>query len=515
MIRVFVLWLASCLEESAVLKEHTLPPTIGHNRGLRAAALGFVAVVFLMAGLFIAAGLDFTPGTAAQMGTNVSQTGMFPVVERDGELESPFVAVVDRVKDAVVNISARSLEAELPWWHRQPFYSTSSGSGFFFREDGYVLTNNHVVAQAEELTVRTAAGYEYDAILVGRDPETDLAVLRIQPEERVTVIPFGDSDALKVGDWAIAIGNPFPQHGLDRTVTVGVISAKGRANLSFGRETPQYQNYIQTDASINPGNSGGPLLNLRGEVIGVNAAISSPTGSSVGIGFAVPINIARSIVPDLIADGEVSRGWLGVWLGGDVTEREARRQGLDRVRGVVIDSVLDDSPAKRAGIEPGDIVTAFNNQEVESQRQFVALVSTVREGDVVPIQVHRDGVKLDLTTAIADRAMYEAATRQDGNNSAARTWMGMELIPFLPEVAQALSIEYVDGLYVRRVYPGSPADNASITRGTIILSVEDVSVKSLEDLDVARRNLPRDRRKIPLIVQGPDGTIERKVIRFE
>jgi serine protease Do len=496
------------------LNKHFFPLSTTNNKSRKALTVVLVVVICLLIGLVISANFDLSPPTVAQAPTNIAQTGLFPVVERAGQYESPFVEVVEKVQKAVVNISARSRGEIVPWWFRGSNYSTSYGSGFFFREDGYILTNNHVVKEAVRLNVRTASGYEYEAELVGADPETDLAVLKVEPEEEITTIPFGDSDALKVGDWAIAIGNPFPQQGLDRTVTVGVISAKGRSNLRFGQGTPQYQYYIQTDASINPGNSGGPLLNLQGECVGVNAAISTPTGGSVGIGFAIPINLARAIVPDLIAHGKPHRGWLGVYLS-NVTERDAKRQGLDAVKGVKIDSVISGSPAERAGIKRGDIIVGFNEQPVEDINQLSVLVSTIDRGMPVPVELVRNGEQLTLTTIIADRDTFLASmeSSEDRDDFQAIEWMGMELMNFTPDIAQALSIDYVDGLYVRRVYAGTPSDRASITQGTIILQIAKKTTKSLEDAKNVIRKLPRDTDRIALIVQEPDGTIARKVIR--
>ncbi|MBD3403707.1 PDZ domain-containing protein [candidate division GN15 bacterium] len=474
-----------------------------------------MAVVCTIFGLILASQIDLTPSTVAEMPVNVGQTGAFPVVERDGEMESPFVAVVESVQDAVVNISARTKEEDVPWYFQGRGFGTSSGSGFFFREDGYILTNNHVIEDAVEVVVRTSTGYEYEARVVGRDKETDLAVVKVEPEEPITVIPFGDSEALKVGDWAIAIGNPFPQQGLERTVTVGVISAKGRTNLRFGADTPRYQNYIQTDASINPGNSGGPLLNLRGECIGVNAAISSPTGSSVGIGFAIPINLARAIVPDLIQSGKAARGWLGVWLS-PLTEREAKRQGLSAVRGVRIDSVFENSPAEQAGVRQGDIVIGFNEKEVLNSNQFSVLVSTVRAGQSVPIDVVRDGEEKRLRTTVVDREQFLASMDEpptETGRTPTREWLGMELVSFTPQMARDIGIQHVDGLYVIRVYPGTPADRASITEGTIVLQVNNEPVASLTDIREQVGTLERSRTHIPFIVQEPDGSIARKVIR--
>ncbi|MCK4607775.1 MAG: trypsin-like peptidase domain-containing protein [candidate division Zixibacteria bacterium] len=497
------------------MEQRFFPQTSKRKKRPRFFSLGIVAFVFTLCGILIAPHLRFADGDILGPVVPVSGAGLYPLVDRDGELESPFVSVVENVQDAVVNISARSREERVPWWYQGPNYSTSSGSGFFFREDGYILTNNHVIQDAMTMTVSTASGYQYEAKLVGADPQTDLAVLKVEPEEEITVIPFGDSDDIKVGDWAIAIGNPFPQQGLDRTVTVGVISAVGRSNLRFGRETPDYQNYIQTDASINPGNSGGPLLNLRGEAIGVNAAISSPTGGSVGIGFAIPITLARAVVPDLIATGKASRGWFGVWFH-DVTQREAKRQGLDAVKGVTVDSVFAESPAEKAGVLADDIIVSFNNQPVDNAGRLSVLVSTAsRDESTMPVEVVRDGETVMLHTIVTDRdAFLSSLAEADAgpDDFQVSVWAGMELLTFTPDIARAVGLKHVDGVYVRRVYPGSKADFASINRGTIILQVDDVPVKSLEDIEKVANELRRARR-IPLIVQEPDGTIARKVIR--
>jgi S1-C subfamily serine protease len=475
-------------------------------------SLALVALAGIVFGVIIASHLDLAPSSTAQVPTNIAQTGAFPVVERDGEVESPFVAVVEAAADAVVNVSARTRDEDMPWWGHP--YGTSSGSGFFFRSDGYILTNNHVVADAINVVVRTASGYDYEAKVVGRDRDTDLAVLKVEPQEEITVLPFGDSENIKVGDWTIAIGNPFPQIGLDRSVTVGVISAKGRTDLRFGSDTPLYQDYIQTDASINPGNSGGPLLNIRGQVIGVNAAISSPTGSSVGIGFAIPINIARAIVPDLIEKGRASRGWLGVWLS-NISEREAKRQGLEAVRGVRIDSVFVNSPAEQAGIRRGDIVVEFDDKEVINTSQFSVLVSTIRSGQSVPVEILRDGDRTRLSTTLVDRDQFLASVGNTAQQARARTysWLGMELATFTGNMARDIGIPHVEGLYVLRVYPGTAADRASITEGTIVLQINNQPVENLAQAREQGEALARSRSRIPLLVQEPDGSIARKVIR--
>ncbi|HSG98768.1 MAG TPA: trypsin-like peptidase domain-containing protein, partial [candidate division Zixibacteria bacterium] len=356
------------------MPEHHSTPTNDSHRssGRRSATpivrLGVVAVSFTLVGMLIATQMDFTaPSVASPPLSNV--TGALAPVGSNGGA-SPFVPVIERVSGAVVSVSGDRYEQN--WFGGGTRKSKSSGTGFFFRPDGYVLTNNHVVDGTEDIEVTTAAGFRYEARLVGLDPATDLAVLKVDTDDHIAHIPFGDSDSIKVGEWAIAIGNPFPQQGLFGSVTVGVISALGRAGLNFGGESPDYQNYIQVDASINPGNSGGPLLNINGEAIGVNSAISSPTGASVGIGFAVPINIARAIIPDLIAYGEVKRGWLGVSMG-MVTPADARRLQLDQVKGVVVERVIGNSPAESAGLRVDDIIYEYNGHEVSNPSQFSIL----------------------------------------------------------------------------------------------------------------------------------------------
>lgn len=493
---------------------------------IRWSNIGALAVTFTLIGIIIASNLHLSTSTVAQVNPEISateastETGAWPVIERNGRYESPFVRVVELVQAAVVNISSRTRGEDIPWFAHPGVTGTSSGSGFFFRKDGYILTNSHVVKDAVTITVRTATGYEYEAELIGIDPQTDLAVIKVEPEDEVTIIPFGDSDDLRVGDWAVAIGNPFPQQGLDRTVTVGVISAKMRSNLRFGPETPRYQNYIQTDAAINPGNSGGPLLNLRGECIGVNAAISSPTGSSVGIGFAIPINIARAIVPDLIATGRVSRGWLGVWLS-NVTEKNAKQLGLHAVQGVRIDSVFQGSPADGAGIRSGDVVTSFNNKEVLNSSQFMVLVSTVKGGDSVPIEVIRRRKNLKLSVTVADQETYFAASqgsptgqKRKNDSKPIHRWLGMELLTFTAEMADDISIDFVEGVYVTRVRPGSAADRASITEGTIIRQVNKRPVGTVADVLKVAKDVAGSSRKIPFIVIEPDGAVARKVVRL-
>ncbi len=370
------------------------------------------------------------------------------------------------------------------------------------------------MANARKVMVSTSSGYQYEAQVAGADPQTDLAVLKVNPEEKVTFIPFGNSDQIKVGDWAVAIGNPFPQQGLDRTVTVGVISAKGRTNLRFGEESPRYQDYIQTDASINPGNSGGPLLNLKGEAVGVNAAISSPSGGSVGIGFAIPINLARAIVPDLISTGKISTGWLGIWLA-DVSQAQAKKLGLDAVRGVYVDSVFNGSPADQAGIRQGDVLTRFNGQDVNDAGQLMVMIATAPKEKTSDIELVRSGNHMTVSPIIVDGEKYRQAHSQQfqAANPQSVNWLGMELVNFAPNIAQQIGIDYMPGVYVNRVARGSRADIGGIHPGAIITAVDNVEIKSLDDLKKVADGLRARKTAIPFLVVDPSGSIEYKTVR--
>ena len=480
-------------------------------------------VSFVILGLFctflgfiIASNLDFTAKSSAQMSSDP-----YPItVDANGNHCSPFVGVVEKVTDAVVHISA---EYDVQSRYRDEVYfkffgipqepSKSFGSGFFFREDGYILTNNHVVNGAQRVYVRTSSGYRYEATIIGADPQTDLAVLKVDAEEEIDFIPFGNSNDIRVGDWAIAIGNPFPEQGLDRSVTVGVISAKGRSNLRFGEGTPRFQDYIQTDASINPGNSGGPLVGLDGKAIGVNAAISSPTGASVGISFAIPINLARSIVPDLIATGRVSRAWLGVYLS-EITEAEARMQGLSAVKGVGIESVFDGSPAAEAGITHGDILVDFNGQEILDIDNFSVLVATAPKNQEVQIGLMRRGKYMAVEAIPVDRNQYQLAHSEQFSNPTDRlSWLGMDLLNFNADIARQIGSEYFPGIYINRVTRGSQAYRSGILPGSVITQIDNNEIKNLIELQAIAEQMQNRQKAIPLLLVDPRGQIEYKAIK--
>jgi Do/DeqQ family serine protease len=287
---------------------------------------------------------------------------------------------------------------------RSEFRRPGLGSGVIIDKRGLVLTNFHVVKGADEILIRLSDKREYRGQILGTDPKTDLAVVKFQPDHELTVATLGNSDALRVGEWAIAIGNPF---GLDQTVTVGVISATGRSDVGIAT----YENFIQTDASINPGNSGGPLVNLKGQVIGVNTAI---VAAGQGIGFAIPINMVKRVVDQLVDKGKVVRGWLGVALQ-PLSPDLAQSLGLEGTSGAVVGSTITGSPAAQAGLEQGDVIVAFDKTPVEDYRHVQRLVAEARVGKSVQLQIIRKKQKMDLTVTIAE--VPEDSGRRPGASS--------------------------------------------------------------------------------------------------
>ncbi|MCK4857976.1 MAG: trypsin-like peptidase domain-containing protein [candidate division Zixibacteria bacterium] len=462
-------------------------------------------------GLVISGNVSFDNYSYAQTQLARSQAKPSSVYPITAEGKSPFVAVVDAVRDAVVNIKSERQE-ELDPYHRRwlRFWGfrwdnrreVSMGSGFFFREDGYILTNSHVVTGGENITVTLADGSEVSAQLVGEDRATDLAVLKIQGDG-YPHIELGDSDKIKVGEWVVAIGNPFPAQGLDRTVTVGVVSAKGRRGLDFGRDSPEYQDYIQTDAAINPGNSGGPLVDLDGYVVGINAAIASTAGQSAGIGFAVPANLAKTIVNSLLTGGKVTRGWLGVILG-DVDADMAEANGLAKPYGVLIRQVLPNSPAEDGTLEEGDIIIEYNGVEVEDSDHFRYLVAGTGEGSTVDVVAQRRGrpVALAVTVGDRDQGLVSIDGHQGGQEDqpgADELWLGLAIDVCTPALADKHGVEYRQGLIVTYVKSGSPADIKGVLPGMVLIQINHCDVSTVADFYQIKEEL-KDRTKAILFL---------------
>jgi serine protease Do len=477
---------------------------------------GVVALVILAlaGGIWLGNASDITPAPQAQIPA-VSYGDPVPTVpvqatESIYSDDSPIVRVVEQVKDAVVNIEAESEPDErqkenwLPFFHPPTGRSKSYGSGFFIRPDGTILTNAHVVGDADLVMVRLSDEVEYEAEILGTDKQTDLAVIRINSGKPMPYIELGQSEKIKIGQWVVAIGNPFPRQHLDRTVTVGVVSGVGRSALFFGSDTPRYQNYIQTDAAINPGNSGGPLIDLHGRAIGVNAAIASPSGGNVGIGFAIPVAYVKAILDDLITDGKVTRGWLGIEPG-EISPDLAEAMELESKDGVVVQQVVKDTPAAEYGIKQGDVIVRFNDERIVDVQQFMFLVAETRPNTDVTIDVIRDGDRQTLTVRLAERREEVIAERPSQGDETPDSWFGMKVHTATSALAERFSVGFEEGVIVTEVEPGSPADGKGIARGDIITSIERQDVGSVEDFTRIRSRYVEVGRPVLFLIQSNDG----------
>jgi len=373
------------------------------------------------------------------------------------------------------------------------FKRQGSGSGFIIRKDGVILTNNHVVENAKEIMVTLTDKREYNAKVLGRDPKTDLAVIKIEPKGDLPIAQLGDSDELRVGDWVMAIGNPF---GLSNTVTAGIVSAKGRS-IGAG----PYDDFIQTDASINPGNSGGPLFNERGEVVGINSAIFSQSGGNIGIGFAIPINLAKKLVPELETHGSVTRGWLGVSIQ-KITPDLAQSLSLNESKGALVADVTSSSPAAKGGVQRGDVIVSYNGKKVEESSTLPALVAETSVGKTVPVEVIRDGKTKMLEITIARLA--EEATADESSAASQKSKWGLALRELRPEERERLGLNNDEGVMVGGVLPESPAAEAEIQVGDVILEVNKIPVGSVAGLKQEAAKVEGD-KPLLLLLRRADG----------
>jgi serine protease Do len=366
----------------------------------------------------------------------------------------------------------------------------SLGSGVIVDPSGVVLTNAHVVERASEIEVVTAEGKKHKAKLVGVDRRTDLAVMRLQGGGPYPAATLGDSEKMKVGDWVLAIGSPF---GLQQTVTAGIISAKGR---SIGQGP--FDDFLQTDAAINPGNSGGPLVNMAGEVIGINSAILSRSGGNVGIGFAIPANMAKRIFTELVAKGKITRGWLGVSIQ-PLTPELAKGFGLKEPRGVLISDVVQDSPADKAGIVAGDIVTEFDKKKVDSPQDLQKVVALTTPGKGVPIKVWRDRSEKALEIKIGETPEDNVALKSSNKS---RTLLGLDVRPITPDIARQLNLRGQDGVLIFGVEEDSPAAEAGLQRGDVIREVNRQRVRTVPEFERATKEIKEGDRITVLLQRG-------------
>ncbi len=348
---------------------------------------------------------------------------------------------------------------------QRQFKQRSLGSGFIISDDGYIFTNNHVVEQADKILVKLSDGKEYEAKVIGKDANTDIALIKIKANGSLPVVETGDSDKLRVGEWVMAIGNPF---GLEQTVTAGIVSAKGRV-IGAG----PYDNFIQTDASINPGNSGGPLFNMDGKVIGINTAI---VAQGQGIGFAIPINMAKTILPDLKSKGKVIRGWLGVSVQ-DISEEIAKNMNLKDREGALIADVFKGDPADKAGLKSGDVVIEINGKQVKDTHDLLMMIAAFRVGETIKVKIVRDGQEKTISITIAERTDKAelASTQQSGEA------FGMTVQEITPEIARHLGLGAQKGLIVVDVQEGSVAEDVGIQPQDIILQVNKVKTTTMKE----------------------------------
>jgi serine protease Do len=472
---------------------------------------GLVALAFAL-GLLFAGLLDLPSHSSAQQTRSAALPQVpaptIPAARPLQDLSESFAAVAEHVKPSVVYIRSQrteratpqrvppGMERFFPRFRQQPEIEQGSGSGFVISTDGYVLTNNHVVEGAEQVTVRLLDRREFKARVVGTDPNTDVAVLKIDASN-LPPMALGNSDDARVGEWVLAIGNPLGE-GLTFTVTSGIVSAKGRALNGLPRAGQgSIQDFIQTDAAINPGNSGGPLVSVRGEVIGINSAIASETGFYSGYGFAIPINLARTVMNQLIESGKVHRAALGVSIA-EVSLADAEYVGLPAIRGVVVKDIPnEDSPARAAGIEAGDIIVAVDGKPVEYVGQLQQIIGFRKPGEVAKVEVARKGgvrktvnVKLQ---ELNDAPQVASADSNGGPDPAsaegvAMNRLGISVEPVSPDAAVELQLPTdTRGLIVTDVVPGGPAwevllDDPQRGGPDIILSIEGKAVRTEADL---------------------------------
>ena len=396
----------------------------------------------------------------------------------------------------------------------KPRKAQSLGSGFVIDAAGLVVTNNHVIDGADEITVILQDNTNLKAELVGRDAKTDLALLRVKPDHPLPAVPWGDSDKAKVGDWVMAIGNPF---GLGGTVTSGIISARARAINDNG----PYDEFLQTDASINRGNSGGPLFNTTGEVIGINSAIFSPSGGSIGIGFAIPSDLAKNVIAQLQATGKARRGWIGARIQ-TVNDDVATALGLSGTKGALVGGFLDKSPAKEAGIQPGDVLLQFDGREVTNARRLSRLVADAQVDKPVPVKLWRKGEMKTITVKVAqaDESAEQTASLGDSGSGISPSTplvkaLGLSITEATPDLKDKFKLDDSANVVVLDVAKGSPAADKDLHPGDVILEVAQEEVKSAQDVAHKIDDAKKAGRKSVLLLVDHAGDLRFVALRVD
>lgn len=473
-------------------------------RKSRALALVLAAVA---AGIVLSAGLNLSPISHALWGDK-EKPAVLPAAAGLRMVPVDIPTLFKEVSPAVVNISTTQVvkldrpRRRTPFGQQDPFEEffnnffgrmpkeqkrRSLGSGFIVSEDGYILTNNHVVEKADEVTVTLLDKEEFKAKVIGNDPKTDIALIKIESRKKLPHVALGDSDALDVGEWVVAIGNPF---GLGHTVTTGIVSAKGRI-IGSG----PYDDFIQTDASINPGNSGGPLFNLKGEVVGINTAIIQ---GGQGIGFATPIQLAKAVLGQLKDKGKVTRGWLGVYIQ-RISPEVAENLGLKDRRGALVSDVTADGPAEKAGIRSGDVILSFHGKDVKDEHELPALVAATRPGTKVDIRIVRDGKEMNVPVTISE---MEGEPGKRAGGADLSKGLGLTVQDITPEIAQRFEIENAKGVIVTTVEGGSPADDAGFQEGDIVRQINRQPVRNTAEFGKLMKKHKSDKSVLFLVERG-------------
>lgn len=425
------------------------------------------------------------------------------------DFNDAIVNIVDQTNKTVVTITTtqtvtRRQQSPFSFFFDDPRFNQEQefsrqglGSGVIVSEDGYILTNNHVIENADEITVRLFDDEELDAEIVGTDPASDIAVLKVDTGNELPAISLGDSENIRVGEMVLAIGSPLGQQ-FAHSVSMGIVSASGRSSLGLN----SYENYIQTDAAINPGNSGGALINLDGELIGINTAIASRTGGYQGLGFAIPVNMARNVMEALITDGEVSRGFLGIGFGGEVDKTMARALGLDRSKGIVVGEVQEDTPAEKAGLKEGDVILKLNGKDIDGWNNFLVEIGTRKPGDEIELEVYRDGKRKTYDVELAKRdddALASSSVNSEDMNDLHES-LGFSVDNLTSSIKQQLNLgDSIEGVVVEDISQASNAYRQGLRRGDVISKVGDTDVSDTNDFYEAVQQYINDETEAVLL----------------
>jgi serine protease Do len=473
----------------------------------------FIGVVILLLGFLLGV---FTFYVLSKFS---GQSGYLPYAVKPNvsrqimETSRAFSEIVDAVSPTVVNISTtKVIRRDTRSLFEDPFFDLfnpfhdygvpkkwkeqSLGSGVIVSSDGYIITNNHVVEKGDEIKVTLFDKRTFKGKIVGADPKTDIAIVRIDARDLPT-LTWGDSEKLQVGEFVLAIGNPY---SLSHTVTMGIISAVGRANVGIA----DYEDFIQTDAAINPGNSGGPLVNIKGELIGINTAIFSRTGGYQGIGFAVPSNMVRLVMDQLVQKGKVTRGWIGVTIQ-ELTPELAQKFGLKKSNGALVSDVVKDSPAGKAGITRGDVIVEFNGKEVKDVSNLRNMVAQSKIGSEISMRIFRSGKEYTVKVFIIElpREVAEVVPDQLPNDANVEVLTGLTVMDLTKEIIRQLGFNKDErGVVVVKVEPGSPADEAEIKKGDILKEIDKKSINNAEDFNRIASNIKKDDTVLLFINRG-------------